>query len=80
MSDDKSGEVLDFLRAWRETADRRLDRLEARLEEDRKQVEAELAALRARQDQAEVFHKGIAVFMTELQATLGRIERKLNDQ
>ena len=52
---DKSAEVLDFLRAWRETADRRLDGIEDRLgkiEDEiagvlgyRKQVEAELAGL-----------------------------------
>ena len=89
MSEDKSAEVLDFLRAWRETADSRLGRIEARLGKiedelvdvlsNRKQLEAELAVLRGRQNEQDVFNRGIASFMVEVQASLTRIERKLED-
>ena len=89
MSEDKSSEVLDFLRAWRETADGRLGRIEERLEKIeteiagmvgyRKQVEAELTVLRTRQDQQDVFNRWISTFFAELQATLARIERKLDE-
>ena len=89
MSEDKSAEVLDFLRAWRETADSRLGRIEARLGKiedelvdvlsNRKQLEAELAVLRGRQNEQDFFNRGIASFMVEVQASLTRIERKLED-
>jgi hypothetical protein len=79
-----------FCRAWRETADRRLAGIEDRLgkiESEigglaryRKQMHAELTVLRSRQDQQDVFNRGIGSFMVELQATLGRIERKLDGQ
>jgi len=89
MSDEGSGEVLDFLRGWRDTADRRLAGIEDRLgkieseltglAQYRKHVDAELTVLRSRQDQQDVFNRGIASFMLELQAALGRIERKLGE-
>ena len=44
----------------------------------RKQVEAELEVVRARQDQQDVFNRGISTFFAELQSTLSRIERKLD--
>jgi len=56
----------------------RLMQIHADIAEWRKQVETELTVLRQRQDQQDVFNRGMAAFMTELNATLSRIERKLD--
>ena len=42
MSEDRSAEIIDFLRAWRESADRRLAHIEERLSK----IEAEITAWR----------------------------------
>lgn len=42
MSEPKDGEILDFLRGWREAQDRRLTRIEERLG----RIESEVAAWR----------------------------------
>lgn len=50
----------------------------AGLEKICREIETGFAALQDQRDQGVVFRRGIAAFITELLATLARIERKLD--
>ena len=78
-----SDQVLDFLRERFARVDAEIAVLRQELgdaiEGLRREIQGELTVLRSKQAQAEVFDRGMSNFVVEVNAALGRIERKLDE-
>jgi hypothetical protein len=82
MSEEKPDQVLDFLRERFARVDAEIaalrQELGAAIEGLRQEIQGELGVLRAKQAEQEIFTRGMASFVTEVNAALSRIERKLD--
>ena len=84
MSDEDRGEVLNLLHERFARVDAQIaalrEELGAAIEGLRQEIHGELGVVRARQAEQEIFARGMASFITEVNGALARIERKLNGQ